>query len=95
MATVTSTRITNEYDVLRRLLNQGKPAMTASLARHILKLGFSEAEQKHIEDLAERNQESQLSTEEHQELVSYVKAGNVLALLQMQARRQLNKKRVS
>jgi hypothetical protein len=95
MATATSTRITNEYDVLRRLLNQGKPAMTASLARHILKLGFTVDEQDRMEDLAARNQESKLSDDEHQELMSYVRAGHILALLQSQARRQLNKKRVS
>jgi hypothetical protein len=59
--------------------------MSPALAKHVLTLGFSEADQGRMADLAERNQDGLLSTEEHGELMEYVTAGHILARLHAQA----------
>ena len=43
--------------VLRRLLDNWKGKMSPALAKHVLTLGFSEADQERMADLAERNQD--------------------------------------
>jgi hypothetical protein len=48
-----------------------------------------------MDDLAVRNQISGLSPDEHDELMNYVKAGHLLALLHSEARRALKKRKVS
>jgi hypothetical protein len=42
-----------------------------------------------MRELAERNQEGQLSTEEREELDDFVKIGDLLAILQSKARKLL------
>ena len=46
-----------------------------------------------MRDLAERNQEGSLSSEEQEELQNYVKAGHLLALLHSKARKSLKHRR--
>jgi hypothetical protein len=63
--------------------------MSAALARHILTLGFEDGDQKRMAELAEGNQLGQLSEPEHAELMEFVRAGHVLALLHSRARQAL------
>lgn len=56
-------------------------------------LGFDESDQERILELAERNQLGQLSSDEHAELMNYVRAGHLLSALQSKASKQLKKKR--
>jgi hypothetical protein len=65
------------------------------LARYVLTLGFSDEEQTRMRDLAARNQEGAASPLEHEELMSYVRAGHLLALLHAKARSALKKQEVS
>ena len=62
------------------------------LARQILAIGFRETDQARMRDLAERNQEGNISAAEREELQSYVKVGHLLALLHSKARRTLKPK---
>jgi hypothetical protein len=55
--------------------------MSPTAARQILKLGFSQADQDRMSNLAERNQQGALSPAEKAELMEYVDAGHVLSIL--------------
>jgi hypothetical protein len=61
-------------------------AMTPELARHILKLRFLEADEARMRQLATKNREGRLSGAESRELDTYVKVGDLLAILQSKAR---------
>ncbi len=90
----TRTTITNgatsEIAILGRVLGNGKQ-FTPALARHVLGLGFNEDDNARINDLAARNQQGALSSEEHDELIGYANAGCLLGILHAKARRALKK----
>jgi hypothetical protein len=86
---------TSEAAIFGRLLDNAQGEMSAALARYVLKLGFGAGDQARMRDLAARNQEGSLSSEEHEELMNYVRAGHLLALLHSKARKSLKAKRAS
>ena len=94
-ATKITTTKTSEAGIFGRILSNSKTEMTPELARYVLTLGFDGAEQDRMQDLATRNQEGALSSEEHLELMNYVRAGHLLALLHSKARKSLKKRKVS
>jgi hypothetical protein len=85
----------NELAIFGRLLKADKGDLSRELAPYVLTLGFGEEDQARMRELAERNQEGILSTEEQEELQNYVAAGHLLALLQSKARKSLKRKKVS
>ena len=86
---------TSEFAIFARLLSNHEGDMSPRLARYVLTLGFSAAEQARMDDLAVRNQDGCLSPDQHDELMNYVKAGHLLALLHSRARKALKKRKVS
>jgi hypothetical protein len=86
---------TSELAIFSRLLSNHKREMSPRLARYILTLGFRPKEQAHMAELAVRNQGGRLSEGEREELMNYVKAGHLLALLHSKARKALKKRKVS
>ena len=84
-----------EAGIFGRILTNGTGEMTRQLAHYVLTLGFSDEDQARIEDLAGRNQENALTATEHQELMNYVRAGHLLALLHSKARKSMKKRQVS
>jgi hypothetical protein len=78
--------VSGDIGILPRVLGNGRRKMSSVLARHILTLGFDEDDQKRMGELAERNQLGRLSGQERAELLEYVRAADVLALLHSQAR---------
>lgn len=86
---------TSELAIFGRLLKADKGDLPRVLARYVLTLGFGEEDQVRMRELAARNQEGALSTEEQEELRNYVKAGHLLALLHSKARKSLKPKKVS
>jgi len=86
---------TSEFAIFARLLSNHKGDMSPRLARYMLTLGFNVAEQARMHELAVRNQDGRLSADEHDELMNYVKAGHLLALLHSKARKALKKRKVS
>jgi hypothetical protein len=58
-----------------------------------LTVGFSEADQARMRELAARNQDGALSSKEKEELLGYARAGCLLGILQSKARQSLKKTR--
>lgn len=79
--------------VFARLWETDRGQLAPALARHILKLKFSPADQARMHELAVKNQESKLTSAERAELEVYVRVGDLLALLQSKARQRLRKTR--
>ena len=67
--------------------------MPNSFARQIVKLRFSDADLARMHELSERNRCGTLTNSEEEELDNFVKAADLLAIVQSKARRML--KRVS
>ena len=82
----------NDVAILGRVLANGKGGLSATMARHLLRLRFSDEDIARMNDLAERNQDGLLSAAEREELGSYVKVGHIIAILQSEARQALRKK---
>jgi len=85
----------SEFAIFARLLSNHKTDMSPRLARYLLTLGFNADEQARMRELAARNQVSQLTPTEHDELMGYVKAGHLLALLHSKARKALKTRKAS
>jgi hypothetical protein len=60
--------------------------MTSTVARHIQKLGFTEADKARMSELLEKNRESAISSVELRELDDYVSVADLLSLLHLKAR---------
>jgi len=67
--------------------------LSPETVRSILNLGFSEEDHARVHELTTRNQDGALSPMEKEELMHYVKAGNLLALLHSKARKFLKEHR--
>lgn len=78
----------NEIAILSRILSNCK-GFPLTLARHLLKRGFSDEDKTHMHDLAVRNQSGSLSAAELAELHSYANAGCLLGILHSKARQAL------
>jgi hypothetical protein len=83
---------TGEATIFARLLEAQNGELSAALARYLLKLGFSPQDKTRMHELAVKNQEGRISAEE---LDSYIKAGDLLAILQSKARKALKKGKVT
>ncbi len=83
----------SEVAIFGRLIRASDGDLSRELARFILTVGFDTADQARMKDLAARNQEDTLSSEEKEELLSYVKAGHLLAVLHSKARKSLRTKK--
>ena len=82
---------TSEAAIFSRVwADEGQP-LSATLARHVLKLRFSADDQTRMHELAQKNQHGQLSAEETDELDNFIRVGDLLAILQSKARRSLRK----
>jgi hypothetical protein len=79
----------SEVSILSRLLLNGRGGLTRELAQYLLRVGFTAEDKTRMHELAVKNQESQISPEELRELDGYVKAGDLLAILQAKARKLL------
>jgi hypothetical protein len=92
MRTSESVNRTSEIAIFGRIIRADKGNLSRDLARYILTLGFDKADQARMQQLAGRNQDSDLSAAEEEELSNFVKAGHLLALLHSKARKSLRKK---
>ena len=89
MATAQLERRNSAAAIFARLWEGESGALTAPVARHVLKLGFSPDDKARMHELAERNREGTLTGEEREELDDFVKIGDLLAILQSKARKRL------
>jgi hypothetical protein len=78
----------DEIAILARILSNGK-SFSPTVARQLLKLGFSAEDRARMHELAVRNQSDLLSAKERQELHSCANAGCLLGILHSKARQAL------
>lgn len=86
----TTPATTGEIAILSRILANGRE-FSPTLARELLRRGFSPDEIARINDLASGNREGELSAPELAELRDYARAGCLLGVLHAKARRALRK----
>src|SRR5687768_13859872 len=84
---------TLDADIFLRLWSREK--MTPALARHMLRMSFDENERARMHDLAARNQEGTITTDELAELDQFIRVGTVLSIIQSRARQLLKSKKSS
>jgi hypothetical protein len=90
-----SPRMTSEVAIFGRMIQAENGNLEPGLARYLLTLGFPHSDQKRMNDLASKNQDGLLKSDEKEELQSYVRSGHLLALLQSKARKSLKRRRAS
>jgi hypothetical protein len=93
MSATDISREKSEAAIFARVWDNGR--LSTVLARHILKLDFSEADRVRMHELAVKNQEARLSPAEQQELDNFIKVADLLALIQSKARRFLERTRAT
>lgn len=63
--------------------------MTPTVARHVLKLGWTAEDESRIRELAEKNTADTISETERKELDAYLEVGLTLSILHSRARQVL------
>src|SRR5687768_16701172 len=89
-----STSPTTEAGIFAELWDRPPNRLTVPLARHILKIRFSEEETARVVDLVRRNKAGGLTPQEVEEMDNYLKVGDLLAILQSKARQFLKRRLV-
>jgi len=74
---------------LDRMLEPVSECFTSEAARRLLQIRADPELQARIDELADRCTEEQLTEHERKEYETYVRAGNLIAILQAKARRFL------
>jgi hypothetical protein len=92
MQATSDANVLSEVTIFARILGNEEGQLPPTMARYILRLGFSAEDKARLHDLASRNQEDALSAAEREELTAYAKAGTLLSLLRSKARRVLGVK---
>lgn len=85
--------VASELGIFARVIRADCGDLSRRLARFILTLGFESQDQARMEDLAGRNQQGRLSAHEKIELMNFIKASHLLALLHSKARQSLKRKK--
>jgi hypothetical protein len=80
-----------EGAIWSRLLQPRSGTLPQAAARGILTIGFPDDDKARMHELAQRNGEGTLSPSEREELHTYIRVADVLALLHAKARRSLKK----
>jgi hypothetical protein len=79
----------SEMEILRRIVDGGRPFFSAEAAQAIMHLDFSKADRERMNELAARNRDGRLSPHEDEELDNYIWVGQILGILQSKARQSL------
>jgi hypothetical protein len=80
---------TSEAAILSRVLEPEKPMLSPDAARSILALDFTPADRDRMNALAAKARGGSLTAEENEELDSYIRVGDLLAIMQSKARRTI------
>jgi hypothetical protein len=82
----------NEAAILARVIKPERDGLSASAARALLKLQFTQEDRDRMHELAVKNQAGNLTPAERRELDGYLRVGMLLDLLGANARLALKKK---
>ena len=86
---------TSQAAIFARLWESRDTGLSPALARHVLKLRFSEEDTQRMHALAAENQEGNLTHDELDELDNFIKIGDLIAILHSKARKLLKQKRAA
>ena len=75
-----------EGSIWARLMQAQTDALSSEVAEHLLSIRFGEGDRDRMQQLAERPEAGTLTDEEREEFDSYLHVGNLLAVMQSQAR---------
>jgi len=83
-----------ENDAMRftRIIGNGKTPLPPDVARYFLDLHVSDSDKARMHELAVKNQDGALSEKEKEELLSFGRVGDMLAILKSRARKALGVK---
>ncbi len=87
----TTEGINSEAAILGRVIQAERDNLPRSVARALLKLGFTREDRDRMQQLAVKNQDGTLTEVEERELDSYRRVGRLLDLLAARARLSLAK----
>ncbi len=90
---LTSEIKTNELAILTRILEPGKPMLSAAAARTILELHFDEVDIERMHQLSAKAQEGNLTASEKEAMNNYERIGHLLGMMQSKARLTLSSRR--
>lgn len=80
-----------DLSVLHRLLDSDEP-LSPDVAKFFLSLKLSEKDVEQIRELSEKANEGELSTEERNQLTTYVVLNDLLAIMQSRARTSIGQR---
>jgi len=89
MTSTTASTPPTELDVFRRIVDDDEATLSIDAAEALLRLKFCPQDRRRMNHLAERNRQGRLTTSEEQELESFIRAGQLLGILQSKARQAL------
>jgi hypothetical protein len=79
----------SELDIFRRIVDADQLPMSVEAAHSLLRLRFSSTDQRRMNHLALKNRQGRIQPEEEKELNNFLRAGQVLGILQSKARQAL------
>jgi len=80
------TSVITDAEILAAVIAPERPDFDPAVARSILTLKFSDEQTRRMRELVDRNNKGTISEAEREEMESYRRVGNLLALLQSKAR---------
>ena len=89
---INSTSPATQAAIFAELWDRPPNRLTVPLARHILKMQFSDEEKARVVDLVRRSKTGDLTPAEVEEMDNYLKVGDLLAILQSKARQFLKRR---
>ena len=89
MAATTISTAPSELDIFRRIVDADRLPLSAEAAESLLRLSFSRADQRRMNQLAEKNRQGRLRPTEEEEFNNFLRAGQLLGILQSKARQSL------
>ena len=88
---VSQSTLITEGAIWRRLLQPGRKHLSLEAARSLLRLEFAPEDKVRMHDLAAKARDGSLTAAEQEEIRTYERVGNLLALMKSQARQRLKK----
>ncbi len=86
-----SATISQESEILSRVISPDNPSFSVEAARSILKLGFTESDNERMNVLATKARQGNLDLQEESLLNAYLFVGSLVDLMHSKARLSLKK----
>jgi len=79
----------SELDIFRRIVDADHLPLSVDAAESLLRLSFSSADQRRMNQLAGKNRQGRIRPEEEEELNNFLRVGQLLGILQSKARQSV------